>query len=110
MNAFYYFVRIECDSHASRDKFVAWLRDGHYAAVIAAGALTAELIELDLPKDAKQGAIRPLESRYAFASREAFAAYEAGPAVTLRAEGLAKFPPSCGVRMTRSTGDALFHA
>jgi len=47
-----------------------------------------------------------LESRYTFASRAAFEAYERDHAARLRAEGLALFPS--GVAFTRTTGEFVF--
>ncbi len=110
MQKFYYFVRIECETKAIQDSFVAWLRNGHYAAVIAAGALNAELVYLDPLPNADPNAPCVMESRYEFPSREAFARYEAGPAIALRAEGMTKFPPSSGVRMSRATGTSMLSA
>jgi hypothetical protein len=52
------------------DEWLAWLRGGHVAAVIAGGAESAEIVELDV----EQG--RSVEVRYRFGSRESFAAYE----------------------------------
>jgi hypothetical protein len=98
---FLYSVRSTFTDGAVRGEFIAWLRDGHLADVVRAGALDAELVELDLPADAPAGAIAEVETRYHFASRAAFEAYAAGPAVPLRAEGAAKFPPSRGIVMTR---------
>lgn len=45
-----------------------------------------------------------VESRYLFASRADFEAYEAGPAAMLRADSALLFGPESGVRTTRSTG------
>lgn len=99
--AFLYSVRSRFTDAAVRAEFVAWLRDGHLADVVRAGALDAELVEHELAPDAPAGAIPDVESRYRFASRAAFEAYASGPAVALRAEGLARFPTSRGIVMTR---------
>jgi hypothetical protein len=95
---FLYAVRSRFTNHEVRAEFIAWLSDGHLADVVNAGALDAELVELEA-----EGADEPgdVESRYHFASRAAFEAYAAGPAVALRAEGMAKFPPERGIVMTR---------
>ena len=84
-----------------RAEFIAWLRGGHLADVVRAGAIDAELVEFE--PDPLRGSDPPgdVESRYHFASRAAYEAYAAGPAVALRAEGMAKFPPSRGIEMTR---------
>ncbi len=92
-----YSVRSEFSDPQTRQRYLDWLTGGHVEALMAqGGALRAEVAALD------DGSV---ETRYLFASREAFAAYEAGPAVALRADSVAKFPPSSGVRMTRSIGD-----
>lgn len=97
---FLYAVRSRFTNHEVRAEFIAWLAGGHLADVVKAGALDAELVEFE-PDPANGGAPGDVESRYHFASREAFDAYAAGPAVPLRAEGMAKFPPERGIVMTR---------
>jgi hypothetical protein len=82
-------------------EWIAWLRDGHLAEVCAAGALDAEVIQLDNGEDS----IVRCEVRYHFASRESFAAYERDHAPRLRAEGLKRFPPERGVHYQRTLGD-----
>jgi hypothetical protein len=57
--------------------------------------------------EALPGTPGDVETRYHFASREAFDAYANGPAVPLRAEGAARFPPSRGIVMTRGTATSL---
>ena len=94
---FLYSVRSTFTNAAVRAEFIAWLRGGHLADVVKAGAIDAEIVEFD----ADNGAIGDVETRYHFASRAAFDAYANGPAVPLRAEGAAKFPPSRGIVMTR---------
>lgn len=94
---FLYSVRSTFTNAEVRADFIAWLRGGHLADVVKAGALDAEIVEFD----AENGAIGDVETRYHFASRAAFDAYASGPAVPLRAEGAAKFPPSRGIVMTR---------
>ncbi|GIH04365.1 hypothetical protein Rhe02_24320 [Rhizocola hellebori] len=92
-----YSVRSEFSDPQTRQRYLDWLTGGHAQALITqGGALRAEVALLD------DGCV---ETRYLFASREAFAAYEAGPAVALRADSVAKFPPSADIRTTRSTGD-----
>jgi hypothetical protein len=91
-----YSVRSEFSDPDTRQRYLDWLTGGHAQALIAqGGALRAEVALLD------DGSV---ETRYLFASREAFAAYEAGPAVALRADSVAKFPPSAEIRTIRSTG------
>ena len=104
---FVYFVRVTFSNAAVRAKFVEWLRGGHLAEVVRAGALDAELVERELATDAPPGALRPIEARYHFASHAAFETYANGPAVALRAQGAALFPPTSGVVMTRGQARSL---
>lgn len=87
------------DGHVA-DEWVAWLRDGHLADVLRGGALDATVVRLD-------GDPLTLEVHYHFASRESFATYERDAAPALRAEGMAKFPPSRGVSYRRSFGEIV---
>ncbi|MCE2882317.1 MAG: hypothetical protein LW636_08170 [Planctomycetaceae bacterium] len=97
-----YAVRSTFTDAAVRAEFLAWLEGGHLADVVRAGAIDAEVVELPLGPEAPVGALADVETRYHFASAAAFAAYEQGPAVPLRAEGKAKFPPERGIVMSRS--------
>lgn len=94
---FLYSVRSTFTNEAVRAEFLAWLREGHLADVVKAGAMDAEVVEFEPAGDAPG----EVETRYHFATREAFEAYAAGPAVPLRAEGAARFPPSRGIAMQR---------
>jgi uncharacterized NAD(P)/FAD-binding protein YdhS len=85
----------------TRDSYVRWLREGHLAAVVAGGALRAELILLD-----NEGPADPLRVRssYLFPSREAFENYVREHSAALRAEGLKRFPPERGISFERTIG------
>ena len=100
-----YTVTAEFDDPAVAQEWIAWLRDGHLAEVIAGGALDATIVQLDRNAGGGEsgGPIR-CEVRYHFASRESFRRYEQEHAPRLRAEGLQRFPPHRGIRMTRSVG------
>src|SRR5262245_55785868 len=78
--------------------WLRWLREGHIAEVLAAGATDAEIVELDEPAQS-------FEVRYHFPSREAFARYEREHAPRLRAGGLKRFPQ--GIAYRRSVGAVL---
>lgn len=93
---FAYTVHAQFDDPQVAAEWVGWLRDGHLADVLAGGAQEAMVVQL---------APLQLEARYLFADRAAFAKYELESAPKLRAEGLAKFPASRGVRMSRSMGE-----
>jgi hypothetical protein len=93
-----YTVTAQFEDPAVFDEYVAWLTHGHLAQVIEGGALEARLVKLSASS---------LQVHYLFSSAEHFARYEAGPAVALRADGAARFPPSRGVKQTRSQGELL---
>ncbi len=95
---FAYTVRIDFDDPAVLGDTLAWLRDRHISDVLAAGALSADLVTLD-------GALA-IEIRYRFASRDAFAAYERDHAPRLRKDGL-DFLAGRAARFTRTTGSIV---
>ncbi len=92
-----YCVAVTLPNEATADRWLAWMRSGHVAEVLAGGALSAEIVRLDGP------AIE-FEARYLFPSRAAFDRYEREHAPRLRTEGLRLFPLEHGVRYRRSTG------
>ena len=96
-----YTVRCELADPTVAAKWIAWMRDGHLGDVIAAGALGAELVQLDSES--------PIvcEIRYHFASWTALEAYQRDHGPRLRAEALARFPLELGLHYTRSTGEVL---
>ena len=79
--------------------YLDWLRSSHVQAVVAAGALEGRIVQLVEPADPLR-----VETRYVFASRAAFEAYERDSAPALRAEGLSRFGPASGVVFTRTLG------
>jgi hypothetical protein len=92
-----YTVAATFEDPAVADEWLRWLAEGHVAEVLAGGATSAVVVELDGPK-------RSFEVRYRFPSRQAFEAYERDHAPRLRAEGLLRFPTSRGVGYSRSLG------
>jgi hypothetical protein len=80
------------------EEWVSWLREEHLAAVLAGGALDAEVTFED---QQAAGEVR-CEVRYHFASTENFEAYERDFAPALRAEGLVRFPLERGIRYQRT--------
>ncbi len=81
-------------------EYTRWLLAGHIDAVLRGGATAASVVRLDGDGPAR------IETRYRFPSREAFAAYEAGPAIALREEGRALFAGR-GVEFERRVGEFL---
>lgn len=95
-----YTVTATFDDPAVAEEWIAWLRDGHLAEVIAGGATGAEVVRLD----GEPGGPTRCEVRYRFPSREVFARYERDHAPRLRSEGMSRFPPERGVRLARTVG------
>lgn len=97
-----YTVRTAFDNPALAESWVAWLRDGHAAEVLAAGARRAVIVRLDNDGDGER-----YEVRYTFPSEAAFRAYERDHAPRLRAEGVRRFPPTV-VTYARSNGTVVW--
>jgi hypothetical protein len=98
-----YTVRIDAPDETTADEVVVWLQSGHIAEVCAAGALSGEII-----RHRGHDAIPPqVEVRYLFTDQAAFDRYERDHAPRLRAESLSQFPPSRGLRYSRSVGEIL---
>lgn len=96
---FAYTVTAQFDDEAVAQEYVHWLTElKHLQLVVDGGARRAELVRVSPTH---------LEVRYLFSDEAAFRAYEAGPAVALRADGLARFPATRGVKMSRATGTLL---
>lgn len=100
-----YTVIAETANSDSARAFSDWLLNGHIADVIRAGALSGSLVRIDTG----DSQIYRFEVRYMFASDAAFRAYEAGPAASLRAEGIALFGPDSEhhVHFERTLGTVL---
>ena len=80
-----------------------WLENGHIQDVINGGAVSGEIIEMNV-LESTLGCQRQFEIRYRFPDRTAFETYERESATGLREEGLAKFPLSSGLSYERSVG------
>jgi hypothetical protein len=98
-----YSVTAEFDSLEVASEYVSWLQHSHLADVLNGGATEARLVRLEPTTE------RPLafQTRYRFPSMAAFTLYEQQFAPKLRAEGLAKFPASRGVRISRGLAEIL---
>lgn len=94
-----YTVRCTFQNRVVADKWLEWLADEHIADVLKAGAVSAEIFQLD------GGSI--YEIRYRFESRAHFDDYERNHAPDLRAAGLARFPLEMGLEYSRSHGQSL---
>lgn len=83
-------------------RYIAWLAEGHAAEVVAAGALSADIIRFTDPASP----IR-VETRYIFSSSAALSQYVREHAPRLRTEGLKLFPPDRGISFERRVGDLI---
>lgn len=78
-------------------EYLDWLLSGHVRGVVRAGALSGSAARIvDPPSPIR------VEARYIFANMPAYQAYLLEHAPALRAEGLARFPASRGIRFERS--------
>ncbi|MBX3322662.1 MAG: DUF4286 family protein [Phycisphaeraceae bacterium] len=98
MNMAAYTVRIECEEDAVLREVEEWLCEGHIQAVLACGAVRADLVDMEVSGS------RVLEVRYVFATQEEYARYILEHAPRLREDGLRRFGPQRGVRMSRTEG------
>ncbi len=111
MKQFLYIVNAVMPDDATRQRYIDWLANGHVQQVIAGGALWGEIIDLSesgrSPGSvaAGEGEVGVVQTRYGFASREAYDRYVEQSASRLRAEGLALFGPDSGVRFFRQLGE-----
>lgn len=102
MLALAYTVTATLPDTLTRDEYVAWLKDGHLAKVLAGGAITAAILRIDDPAHP----IR-IQTRYTFPSPQAFETYVNTHADALRAEGQARFPARRGVTFQREIATIL---
>lgn len=93
----WYCVTAQFADPGVRDEYLAWLGDGHMAAVIRGGAISARAVVLDGPE------LR-VATQYFFADSAAFDRYVRDFAPALRADGAARFPASRGVSFERLVG------
>lgn len=99
-----YTVIAELPDEGTLREYLDWLTPGHIGEVVAGGATGAQVIgPIPGPGGGYEAPIR-VESRYIFPTLEAFRAYETIHAPRLREEGLRRFGPQRGIRMTRSVG------
>ncbi len=97
-----YTVSATLPDAATRERYLAWLKDGHLEAVLAGGATRAEIVRIDDPSEPLR-----METRYTFPDRIAFEKYLSDHASALQEDGLARFGPDSGVRFERSIGTVV---
>ena len=85
---------------ATVSRWLEWLRNGHIAAVLAGGAMSAEVVAID-------GMPHGMEVVYCFPSRSAFERYEREFAPALRAEGQQLFPTASGIEYRRTVAEVV---
>jgi hypothetical protein len=95
-----YTVGVTFPDETVAEEWLAWLRGGHIADVIAGGAVEGEVFRMAGPEIS-------YEVRYWFPSMEVFTRYEQEFAPKLRAEGQKLFPTSRGIAYRRSTGTSV---
>lgn len=101
--AYFYAVTATLPDEATATEYLAWLAHGHTRQVVAAGAESARIVRLDRVA----GESPQIETQYVFPSRAAFDRYVATAAPALRAEGLARFPPTRSITMVRRAGEVM---
>ena len=102
MSQIAYTVTATLPDNATCSEYIAWLFDGHVDAVLAGGAICANVVRIDRPAEP----IR-VQTCYVFPSQEALDAYTQDHAPSLRANGLARFGPDRNVSFERTIGVIL---
>jgi hypothetical protein len=100
MSQVMYMVVASLPDDRTADEYVVWLRAGHVAQVVRAGAASGVVVRLE--PDAL-GKARVM-TQYVFPSRAEFDRYCSDDAPKLRADGLRRFPPERGISFERSIG------
>jgi len=101
MPKLFYAVTASIEDDATATEYLDWLTQGHVAQVLKGGAESALIVRL--ARFAHDQPVR-LETQYVFPSREAFDAYEQGPAIELREDGRQRFADR-GVSFERRVGE-----
>jgi hypothetical protein len=78
-------------------EYLAWLKGGHAQALVAAGALSAEVNVLEV----EAGESTKVEATYVFPSRESLQAYFDGPAAELREDGKVRWMDTGKISFSR---------
>jgi len=99
MASFFYEVQVTLPDPGTAEAWLRWMRDGHLADVVAAGARCGRVVRVD---DAPTTYV----AQYEFDSREAFDRYVRDHAPRLRVDCLGKFP-SPPVAYSRRTGEIV---
>ena len=102
-NSILYVVRCTFSpgSASIAERWLTWLRERHLAEVLAAGAVSAEVVRI-------QGTAEIYEVHYRFGCMQDFERYEQFEAPKLRADGLNRFPLTLGLQYERRVGQQLF--
>ncbi len=101
--SFLYIVRCTFEPGTAdvAQRWLNWLREIHLSEVLAAGAISADVIQIS-------NDLERYEIHYRFASEVDFSRYERDQAPSLRADGLSRFPLSLGLAYERRAGTILF--
>lgn len=91
-----YTVCATIPDEGTAQEYLDWLLSGHVQAVVKAGAISGSAARIVDPASP----IR-VEARYFFANMAAYESYLLEHAPALRAQGLARFPASRGIRFER---------
>ncbi len=92
--------RFEGNREDVASMWLDWLVPGHLNDVLAVGALSAEVVELD-------DDVPHYRICYRFPSREEFEEYLKNHADRLRAEGAKRFPEELGLKFRRDSGPLI---
>ncbi len=85
-------------------EYIQWLQNGHVQALVDAGALSAEISQVDTA----EGDDFKVESTFIFPSREVLQSYMDGPALALREDGKTRWIDTAKVAFARKFAEVKF--
>ena len=100
-----YTVTVSFPETTLADEWEDWMRSGHMQALLASGALRAELIRWSDPEE--DGGTIHMTAHYIFPDQDTLDTYIRDHAPALREDGLQRFPTSRGIEYSRRIGNVL---
>jgi len=101
-----YTVTVSFQDPTIAEEWEDWMRRGHMQALLASGALRAELVRWSDPDE--DGPAIHMTAHYVFPDQDTLDTYIRDHAPALREDGLQRFPTTRGIEYSRRIG-AVHH-